>query len=387
MSRDKLRYALQYIDRAYRGRFLDREQDSALAYYHSPFALYRPFEDLTFHTVTRMDRSGRPSDRAKQTRSDRSARPRWRRVAGGIARPILQPVVRRTRRAPLRGRAETPDRPDQRSRVAAGGRRMSRHEFLAGLHAALAPRTYLEIGVNDGKSMALSNTTSIGVDPAFSITEPLHCDLTLVRATSDDFFAMADPLASFRSGGASVVDHAPSVDLAFIDGMHLFEFALRDLMNTERHARWWSVIVLDDMLPRNDAEASRDRTTSAWAGDVFKVLPVLAENRPDLIVLPIDTSPTGVAVVLGADASSDILRERHEALARTWATPDPQVVPPAIIRREGAYDPHGLLASPLWERLRTARSADLSRTEGLASIRDVLASVDGAGRAAAGPRT
>ena len=31
------------------------------------------------------------------------------------------------------------------------------------------------------------------------------------------------------------------VDLAFIDGMHLFEYALRDVFHTERHTRWTSV--------------------------------------------------------------------------------------------------------------------------------------------------
>ena len=44
--------------------------------------------------------------------------------------------------------------------------------------------------------------------------------------TSDDFFASHDL--------AQVLGGRP-VDLAYIDGMHQFEFALRDFMNLERY--------------------------------------------------------------------------------------------------------------------------------------------------------
>ena len=76
----------------------------------------------------------------------------------------------------------------------------------------------------------------------------MQCDLKLVRETSDEFFASVDPFAHF--GGQPF-------DLAFIDGMHLAEYALRDFINTERHAHPASVIVLDDMLPGITVEAAR----------------------------------------------------------------------------------------------------------------------------------
>ncbi len=246
---------------------------------------------------------------------------------------------------------------------------MSRHEFLAGLHAALQPRTYLEIGVNDGRSLALARATSIGVDPAFRVTVPLHCDLQLVKATSDDFFARVDPLAHLGTVTSRGDSTAPALDLAFIDGMHLFEFALRDFMNTERHAAWWTVIVLDDMLPRNDVEASRNRRSKAWTGDVYKLQAVLAELRPDLVVVPVDTSPTGVLVVLGADSSSSVLGDHYAELVARWATPDPQVVPPSILNRHRACDPASLVASPLWGELARARTTEASRSDGMELIR------------------
>ena len=63
------------------------------------------------------------------------------------------------------------------------------------------------------------------------------------------------PLFAHHRGGTTL-------DLAFIDGMHLFEYALRDFINVERFADWSSVIVFDDMLPRNVDEAARDRHTT-----------------------------------------------------------------------------------------------------------------------------
>ena len=71
---------------------------------------------------------------------------------------------------------------------------MHRHEFLRKLHEAYQPRTYFEIGINDGRSLTLSRVPTIAVDPAFKVVKELRCDLHMVKATSDDFFA-GKPLA------------------------------------------------------------------------------------------------------------------------------------------------------------------------------------------------
>ena len=62
------------------------------------------------------------------------------------------------------------------------------------------------------------------------------------------------------------------MDLTFIDGLHLFEVALRDFMNAERMSSPSSVVILDDVFPRSIAEASRERHTLFWAGDTYKVM-------------------------------------------------------------------------------------------------------------------
>lgn len=95
LSRDKLRYALRHVDLSYRGRFLSYEMDSALAYYLSPFCLYRPYEDLEFHTVTHLDRwAGLRVPKAPPVVA-RPRRPRWKSILLQLTPPILLPRRRR----------------------------------------------------------------------------------------------------------------------------------------------------------------------------------------------------------------------------------------------------------------------------------------------------
>lgn len=258
---------------------------------------------------------------------------------------------------------------------------MQRHDFLRRLHHVSAARNYLEIGVREGTSLALSRVPSIGIDPAFQITRPIRADVHLVRETSDDFFARKDPLGHLKSArnplrnvrrGRPLLGRylgGPTLDLAFIDGMHLFEYALRDFINVEKYAGWASVIAFDDMLPRNVDEAARDRHTGAWAGDVYKVIPVLQKYRPDLTVIQVDTKPTGTVVVLGADPANTVLGEHYDEIAAQWVVPDPQDVPDWILDRRQAVRPKDLLAAPFWARLVRARNLRLPRSRGYGAVR------------------
>jgi hypothetical protein len=232
---------------------------------------------------------------------------------------------------------------------------MTRHELLQGLHEKIRPRTYLEIGIRTGRSMVLSRCRSIGVDPFFKIDNPIHCDVQLIKATSDDFFAGTEPLAHFEG---------VPVDLAFIDGMHLSDFALRDFINIEPFMADTGVVVLDDVLPRNGLEAARDRKTEPWTGDVYKVVEILRRRRPDLVVLLINTAPTGTAVVLGVDQASTILKDAYAEEEVYLLQPDPQTPPQEYMERSIAIEPDVLLKSPVWDELVAIResgaSADLS---------------------------
>jgi predicted O-methyltransferase YrrM len=167
-------------------------------------------------------------------------------------------------------------------------------QALARVHETLQPRMYLEIGVRAGDSLvcALPGTRVVAVDPAPRLLHPVPAGTTLVESTSDAFFA---------DGTASRLLGPDPPDMAFIDGMHLFEYALRDLLNVEAWSHPGTVVVLDDCLPHEEAWAQRERTTGRWTGDVWKVLLYLQEQRPDLRVCLFDVEPAGLAVVQGLD--------------------------------------------------------------------------------------
>jgi hypothetical protein len=153
----------------------------------------------------------------------------------------------------------------------------------------LQPKVYLEIGVQHGWSLQLSNAEkTIGIDPRPLIEA--KGNQQIYKMTSDDFFDKW-----------GYQEHPLSIDLAFIDGMHLVEYALRDFANIEKYSHDRSVIVFDDVLPTTVEMAAREQCPGDWTGDVWRVYDILRERRPNLVLLLVDTQPTGVLVVLRPD--------------------------------------------------------------------------------------
>ncbi len=247
---------------------------------------------------------------------------------------------------------------------------ITRHSFLQTFHQLLQPRTYFEIGVDRGQSLTLSRTKSIGVDPSYTITREIHCDVQTFLQTSDDFFATPGNFAHF--GGVPV-------DLAFIDGMHLAEYALRDFANIERHMSPGGVVILDDVMPRNSLESYRvRRTRESWTGDVFKVHEVLQKYRPDLTLIPLNTEPTGSYLIVGLDPQSTVLHDAYDDFKDFLESPDPQNVELSWLRREDAHDPHRIIASDIWPQVRELRERDAERAEYAALWRRLAGLPDGA---------
>jgi len=201
------------------------------------------------------------------------------------------------------------------------------------------------------------------VDPAFKINVEIDCDVQLVKATSDDFFARDDAVARFPEGVA---------DLIFIDGLHLFEFSLRDFINAEKVAHPGSVVVFDDVLPRTVLEAARNRLTNAWAGDVFKVSLALEHYRPDLVIIPLDTVPTGLLLVVGLDPTSTVLQDKYDDIIAMFAHDDPQDVPPDILNRSQAADPDKVVTSEVFQKLSELR--DQGRVPDFGQLRSLRGS-------------
>jgi hypothetical protein len=179
--------------------------------------------------------------------------------------------------------------------------------LLRQVHGHLRPSTYVEVGVHEGASLALAvpGTRSVGIDPTPSVQHRLGPDTTVLQQTSD---------AAFSGDELSRLLGERPIDLAFIDGMHLFECALRDFIAIERRCTPSSTILVHDCYPRDEATSARERTTVFWSGDVWKLVLCLVEIRPELQVAVADVAPTGVAIVRGLDPASDVLSRHYDDL-------------------------------------------------------------------------
>lgn len=190
--------------------------------------------------------------------------------------------------------------------------------FLATLARKRQIRSYVEIGVHDGANLSqISCETAVGVDPDFRLAADVTTNKTAVhlfRTTSDAFFAGRELDRIGLSG---------RIDLAFLDGMHLFEFLLRDFYNIEACCRPDSVVALHDCLPTNHEMTERQHRPAArrdqqrrvwWTGDVWKTVAILREVRPDLRVIAVDCPPTGLVLIGRLDPGSTVLKDRYYEL-------------------------------------------------------------------------
>jgi hypothetical protein len=153
--------------------------------------------------------------------------------------------------------------------------------------------------------IAVAPTQAIGIDPEPQLAAPLASNQRLYATTSDAFFAEHNLGAEF--GGLPV-------DLAFIDGMHRFEFALRDFANLERCCTRESTILIHDCYPLDRETARHDGVPPFWTGDIWRLIVLLKKYRPDLAVHTIGAPPTGLAVVRNLDPQSRFLADNHVRL-------------------------------------------------------------------------
>jgi predicted O-methyltransferase YrrM len=172
------------------------------------------------------------------------------------------------------------------------------------IHQQLQPKNYVEIGCRLGISLSLSRCDSIAIDPDFEIISQIEAPTRLYKTTSDQFFEQYD-IKSLLGG---------PIDMAFIDGLHLAEYAIRDFINVERNGHSGTVIVIDDVLPEKIEWASRERITNEWTGDVYQVISVLRQYRTDLQINLLDIEMKGMAIITGINPYSTILSQNYKAI-------------------------------------------------------------------------
>jgi hypothetical protein len=100
------------------------------------------------------------------------------------------------------------------------------------------------------------------------------------------------------------------LNMAFIDGMHHFEYALRDFINIEPLSTPDSLVFVHDCFPIDARSAARDQATGFWSGDIWRLIVLLKQYRPDLAIHTIGTPPTGLGLITRLDPRSTVLRSR-----------------------------------------------------------------------------
>ncbi|WJY21191.1 class I SAM-dependent methyltransferase [Fontisubflavum oceani] len=203
------------------------------------------------------------------------------------------------------------ERKRRRTQLEPGFRRMTGrhyHDVLIEIERRVEPQWYVEIGSRSDTSIAHRKCNFVAIDPVLRIEADVFNDareLHFMQQTSDDFFA---------SGFLGKLGIVP--DFAFIDGMHKFEFALRDFMNLEAVMEPGGLIAMHDVCPYDYAMAERDpapgTTPFAWTGDVWKTVLVLKELRPDLRIDVLNAASTGLACIRNLDPANRGLLERYD---------------------------------------------------------------------------
>lgn len=196
-----------------------------------------------------------------------------------------------------------------------GGMRYQR--FLAELHSSHLFDWYMEIGCRTGKTFGPVRSKTIAVDPFFRAEQNIIATkpvLHVFQQTSDDFFA---------SGFLARNDI--KLSFSFIDGMHLIEYALRDLINVEANSLPGGVIVIHDCCPFDLQMTTRDLDNlpeGPWTGDVWKLIPILRQYRPDLKMTVLDCRPSGLVLLSELDPKNRVLAENQADILKEHQTRD-----------------------------------------------------------------
>lgn len=162
---------------------------------------------------------------------------------------------------------------------------MNRIQIINALIAKHGYATYLEIGVNTPAQPGYSHesinvATKHGVDP--------NVDTTF-RMPSDQFFA----------------ENSSMYDIVFVDGLHVFAQAHRDIDHALTILNPGGTIVVHDCNPTKEVTQRPNQPTNIWQriwhgirygswhgvwhGDVWKAILRLRMERPDITIYTIDT--------------------------------------------------------------------------------------------------
>jgi len=137
-----------------------------------------------------------------------------------------------------------------------------RYDLLNLLIQTHGYKSYLEIGIQDGICFDNVNIAKkTGVDPSANV----ECDHPI---TSNEFFEI----------------NKEKFDLIFVDGLHLCEQGLKDILHSLRVLNEGGAIVVHDCNPAKKEFQTRGITSETWNGDVWKAWVSLRMTRSDLFM-------------------------------------------------------------------------------------------------------
>ncbi len=170
---------------------------------------------------------------------------------------------------------------------------MTRIELIQGLIDKHGYKSYLEIGVNTPKQPGYSHS-SIKVDLKHGVDPNVD---TTFKMTSDEFFKT----------------NTNKYDIIFVDGLHLWEQAYRDIKNSLLALGENGTIVVHDCNPTTEITQRRIRASDAWHGDVWKAI-VQIRLEDNVLVQTIDTDEGCAIIRKGKAQAFDFLDKYRQEL-------------------------------------------------------------------------
>ena len=123
-----------------------------------------------------------------------------------------------------------------------------RYELINKVITKKKYKSYLEIGCDENQNFDKINIQEkIGIDPKKGGN---------IKMTSDSFFST----------------NQKNFDCIFIDGLHTYEQAKKDVINSINVLNENGMIFLHDCLPKSYFHQATPRSRNTWNGDVWKVI-------------------------------------------------------------------------------------------------------------------
>jgi len=193
---------------------------------------------------------------------------------------------------------------------------VTRIEIVRQALDAVGARRYLELGVKDGVCFrAIEAETKVAVDPHFAFRVPLGSRLRTLLGKTEGVLHFGTTSDVFFDRHATRL--AP-FDVVFVDGLHTYEQAYRDVVNALGVLRPGGLVVVHDCNPQSAAAAVPSLAEAArtegfagdWNGDVYRAI-VRLRTDPRLRVDVVDADQ-GVGLVSAGTAETRLELELEE---------------------------------------------------------------------------